>query len=353
MSTPASCAGKQWETRLAARPRHDDGRYAPDPEVAAPAAAAAPVIQARGLAKSYPEGPAVRGIDLTVPAGETFGFLGPNGAGKTTTIAMLCTLMTPSTGRAWIAGHDVATTRHEVRRHIGLVFQDTTLDQGLTAWENLRFHARLHGVPAAVARSRARDLLELAGLSRRTDSFVGTFSGGMKRRLEIVRALMHRPRVLFLDEPTIGLDPQTRAQIWDHLQELRRREKVTLFLTTHYLDEAEQCDRIAIMDDGRIIAEGAPAALKTVIGADRVELRSSDDRAATAQLRDRFGLHATASGDSLCVRVEDGAAFVPRMCDALTVAIRSVTVERPSLDDVFFHYTGRTIRETDRSEATR
>lgn len=345
---------------MAARFPHSGSRPAPGIEDAVPSLSAAPtavtavpVIQARGLAKSYPEGPAVRGVDLTVPAGQTFGFLGPNGAGKTTTIAMLCTLTAPSAGRARVAGHDVVTDAHQVRRHIGLVFQDTTLDQGLTAWENLRFHARLHGVPASTAQTRARDLLDLVGLSRRSDSLVGTFSGGMKRRLEIVRGLMHRPRVLFLDEPTIGLDPQTRVQIWDHLHELRRQEGITLFLTTHYLDEAEHCDRIAVIDDGQIIAEGTPAALKTVIGADRVELRTNDDRAATEQLRDRFGLHAVADGGSLRLRVEDGAAFVPRICAALTVAIQSVTVTRPSLDDVFFHYTGRTIRETDRPEARR
>lgn len=308
-------------------------------------APAAPVIHARALAKSYPGGPAVRGVDLSVAAGETFGFLGPNGAGKTTTIAMLCTLTAPSGGRAEIAGHDVVTEAHQVRRHIGLVFQDTTLDLGLTAWENLRFHARLYGVPAAAARERARMLLDLVGLGGRRDDLVGTFSGGMKRRLEVVRALMHRPRVLFLDEPTIGLDPHTRAQIWEHLRLLRERERITVFLTTHYLDEAEHCDRIAIIDDGRIIAEGTPAELKTVVGADRIELRSSDDRAAAAQLRDLFGLEATVTERGLSVRVADGAAFVPRMCAALTVPIESVTVVRPSLDDVFFHYTGRTIRE--------
>lgn len=185
----------------------------------------------------------------------------------------------------------------------------------------------------------------------------------MKRRLEIVRGLMHRPRVLFLDEPTLGLDPQTRAQIWDHLHQLRRRETITLFLTTHYLDEAEQCDRIAIIDEGRIIAEGSPDRLKSVIGADRVELRTRDDTAAAERLRTEFGLDVDfipqgpgdpgggADGSEgggagrLSVRVADGAAFVPRLCAGLGVAVESVTVVRPSLDDVFFHYTGRNIRE--------
>jgi ABC-2 type transport system ATP-binding protein len=321
-----------------------------DPETTAATVDAVPAIRARGLAKSYPDGPAVRGVDLTVAAGETFGFLGPNGAGKSTTIAMLCTLAAPSAGRAWIAGHDVAADPHQVRRRIGLVFQDTTLDQELTAWENLRFHARLYGLASATARTRARSLLELVGLGERRDSLVRTFSGGMKRRLEIVRGLMHHPRVLFLDEPTVGLDPQTRAQIWEHLHRLRQSEQITLFLTTHYLDEAEHCDRIAIIDGGRIIAEGTPAGLKAVIGADRVELRSSDDRAAAAQLYDAFGLQATPGPGGLSVRVNDGAAFVPRMCASLDVAIESVTVVRPSLDDVFFHYTGRGIRETGGSE---
>ncbi|MFC6934563.1 ABC transporter ATP-binding protein [Actinomadura yumaensis] len=234
-----------------------------DPKLvrSAPSNAALPgvhAIHARGLAKSYPEATAVRGVDLTVGAGETFGFLGPNGAGKTTTIAMLCTLTAPTAGSASIAGYDVLRHPHQVRRNIGLVFQEMTLDQDLTAWENLRFHARLYGLTSETARDRAATLLDLVDLGHRRDAFVRTYSGGMKRRLEIVRGLMHRPRVLFLDEPTLGLDPQTRAQVWDHLHELRRHETITLFLTTHYLDEAEQCDRIGIIDDGRIVAEGSP-----------------------------------------------------------------------------------------------
>ncbi|GAA0543473.1 ABC transporter ATP-binding protein [Actinomadura livida] len=319
--------------------RCDDGLQATDGAVAA--------VRARGLAKSYKGRPAVRGVDLTVAAGETFGFLGPNGAGKSTTMAMLCTMTAPSAGQAWIAGHDVGAHPHQVRRRIGLIFQDTTLDQSLTAWENLRFHARLHGISTAVARERARELLELVDLDGRSDSPVRTFSGGMKRRLEIIRGLMHRPRVLFLDEPTVGLDPQARAQIWEHLRRLRQSERITLFLTTHYLDEAEHCDRIAIIDDGRVIAEDTPGGLKSVLGTDRVELRSSDDRAAAAQLRETFGLRAEERSGGLSVRVDDGAAFVPRMCANLDVAIESVTVVRPSLDEVFFHYTGRGIRESE------
>ncbi|WP_019629217.1 ABC transporter ATP-binding protein [Actinomadura atramentaria] len=304
-----------------------------------------PAVRAQALAKRYPGATAVRGVDLAVAPGETFGFLGPNGAGKTTTIGMLCTLTAPTSGDAWIDGHSVRTAPDRVRRSIGLVFQETTLDLGLTAWENLRFHARLYGVRADDARERARDLLDLAGLADRRDDPVAAFSGGMRRRLEIVRALMHRPRVLFLDEPTVGLDPQTRARIWEHLHRLRRREGITLFLTTHYLDEAEHCDRVAIIDGGAIVAEGTPAELKDVVGADRVELRTGDDAAAAERLRGAFGLEPALGPAGLSVRVADGASFVPRLCAGLDVPIDAVTVVRPSLDDVFLHYTGRTIRD--------
>jgi ABC-2 type transport system ATP-binding protein len=304
-----------------------------------------PAIRAVGVRKSYPGVEAVRGIDLTVAQGETFGFLGPNGAGKTTTIAMLCTLAIPTAGRIEIAGHDTRTAPGRVRRNLGLVFQETTLDGDLTAEENLRFHADLYSLPRATLSARIDAMLDLVDLTARHDTLVRTFSGGMRRRLEIARGLLHRPRVLFLDEPTIGLDPQARAQLWTHLSEVREREATTLFLTTHYLDEAERCDRIAIIDDGRIVAQGTPAELKSVLGADRVELRTGDDAAASAALRARFGVHAVAGPGGVHVEAEDAARLVPRLCAGLEVPVYEVTVTRPSLDDVFLHHTGHRIRD--------
>jgi ABC-2 type transport system ATP-binding protein len=317
--------------------------------VAAPAppspAPGTPAILATGVRKSYPGVEAVRGIDLTVAQGETFGFLGPNGAGKTTTIAMLCTLAKPTAGRIEIAGHDTRTAPGRVRRNLGLVFQETTLDGDLTAEENLRFHADLYALPRATLPARIDAMLDLVDLTPRHDTLVRTFSGGMRRRLEIARGLLHRPRVLFLDEPTIGLDPQARARLWTHLGEVREREATTLFLTTHYLEEAERCDRIAIIDDGRIVAQGTPAELKSVLGADRVELRTGDDVAAAASLRARFGVDAVVGPYGLRVHAEDGARLVPRLCAGLDVPVYEVTVTRPSLDDVFLHHTGHRIRE--------
>src|SRR5947209_16112014 len=219
----------------------------------APRAVAARAVEVRGLAKSYDDVEAVRGIDFDVAAGEIFGFLGPNGAGKSTTINILCTLAKPTAGAATVAGHDVAAERDEVRRNIGLVFQDTTLDSYLTAEQNLRLHAELYGVQRELIGGRMRQVMEMVGLWERRGSLVGTFSGGMKRRLEIARGLLHSPRILFLDEPTIGLDPQTRSSIWSYIRELGAREEITIFMTTHYMDEAEYCDRIAIMDRGEIV----------------------------------------------------------------------------------------------------
>jgi ABC-2 type transport system ATP-binding protein len=226
----------------------------------------APAVLAEGLRKAYGPATAVAGLDLTVPAGQVFGFLGPNGAGKSTTIAMLCTLLRPDAGRAAVGGHDVLRHPDQVRRAIGLVFQETTLDQDLTAEENLRFQADLYGVPRARARAAIDDLLAMVGLTERHRTPVRALSGGMRRRLEIVRALLHAPRVLFLDEPTTGLDPQSRAVVWEHLHRLRREQDITVFLTTHHLAEAEHCDRIAIMDHGRLVAEGTPEDLKAAVG---------------------------------------------------------------------------------------
>jgi ABC-2 type transport system ATP-binding protein len=306
-----------------------------------------PAVSVRGLVKRYDDVEAVTGIDFDVAAGETFGFLGPNGAGKSTTIGMLCTLVRPTGGRATVAGHDVVAARDEVRRNIGLVFQDTTLDGYLTAEQNLRLHAELYGVPRALVPGRMRDVLEMVGLWERRGSRVATFSGGMKRRLEIARGLLHSPRVLFLDEPTVGLDPQTRSSIWGYIRELKAREDITIFLTTHYMDEAEFCDRIAIMDRGRIIVLDTPEALKASVARDRVMISTEDDEAAIAALRERFGLDATMAEGLVTISVENGGAFVPRLFADLGVPIESVSVSRPSLDDVFMSYTGTTIRDAE------
>ncbi|MQA87209.1 MAG: ATP-binding cassette domain-containing protein [Streptosporangiales bacterium] len=310
---------------------------------------AEPAISVRGLAKRYGEIEAVRGVDFEVAPGEIFGFLGPNGAGKSTTINMLCTLVRPTGGSARVGGHDVVRGRDDVRRNIGLVFQDTTLDDYLTGEQNLRFHAELYGLPRAVAADRMRQVLEMVGLWERRSSLVGTFSGGMKRRLEIARGLMHSPRVLFLDEPTVGLDPQTRASIWTYIMDLRRREDITIFLTTHYMEEAEHCDRIAIIDQGQIVVLDTPEALKASVGKDRVQLHTSDDEAAIRSLRSRFDIDAGMHEGAVTFAVASGEQFVPKLFAELDVPIQAVSVARPSLDDVFMSYTGSTIRDAEAS----
>jgi ABC-2 type transport system ATP-binding protein len=311
-----------------------------------------PAVEVAGLEKRYGDVEAVRGVDFTVRPGETFGFLGPNGAGKSTTINILCTLARPTAGAARVAGHDVVTERDAVRRSIGLVFQDPTLDADLTAEENLRFHGELYGVPKADLDERIDDMLRMVGLSERRSSVVNTFSGGMRRRLEIARGLLHSPRVLFLDEPTIGLDPQSRASVWEYVRVLRDREDITVFLTTHYMDEAENCDRIAIMDSGRIVAMGTPEALKAGVGKDRVQITTADDEAAIAALRSRYGIEAGMHSGEVTFAVADGERFVPVLFAELGVPIRSVRTSSPSLD-VFLAHTGTTIRDAEASTADR
>jgi ABC-2 type transport system ATP-binding protein len=304
-------------------------------------------IKVSGLTKSYGEIEAVRGIDFEVPAGETFGFLGPNGAGKSTTIKILCTLAKPTSGDAWVAGRNVRTERDAVRRNIGLVFQDTTLDNYLTGAQNLRFHAELYGVPAAAVAPRMRQVLEMVDLWDRRDSLVMTYSGGMQRRLEIARGLLHAPHVLFLDEPTVGLDPQTRSSIWEYINDLKTREDITIFLTTHYMDEAEHCDRIAIIDHGQIVAIDTPEALKASVGKDRVQIHTENDAAAIGELATAFGIEAGVHEGAVTFSVTSGEQFVPQLFARLTVPIRTVSVSRPSLDDVFMSYTGTTIRDAE------
>ena len=307
----------------------------------------APDIDVRNLRKSFGEMEAVRGVSFDVSPGEVFGFLGPNGAGKTTTINMLCTLARPTGGNAFVAGHDVVTERDAVRRNIGLVFQDPTLDGYLTAAQNLRLHAELYGVEPRAVAPRMRQVLDMVGLWERRDAQVATFSGGMRRRLEIARGLLHAPHVLFLDEPTIGLDPQTRSSIWSYIRELQEREQITIFMTTHYMDEAEFCDRIAIMDRGQIVALDTPAALKAQVGADRVQIQTDDNEAALEALRERFDIEGTISEGAVAFFVADGEEFVPRLFAELGVPIRSVSVSRPTLDDVFMSHTGSTIRDAE------
>ena len=322
------------------------GRAATTP-LAEPDGSSGDVITVRGLVKRYGPVEAVRGIDLDVHRGEILGFLGPNGAGKSTTISVLCTLVEATSGRAVVAGCDVDRHPQQVRARIGLVFQDPSLDNQLTARENLFFHALAYGVPRQERPARIRAALEMVGLADRADSQVITFSGGMKRRLEIARGVLHYPEVLFLDEPTIGLDPQTRARVWEHLREVRQHTGTTIFMTTHYMEEAEWCDRIAIIDHGRIVALGTPDQLKDRVGGDVVVVTTGDNVRAATEIEERFGARAIADDGTLRVDVTDGAEFVPKLVKGLDVEVRTVTVRRPSLDDVFLKLTGRAIRDED------
>jgi len=250
------------------------------------------VIEVEELSKKYGELLAVDKVSFGVEEGEVFGFLGPNGAGKTTTISMLCTLLTPTSGKAMVNGFDVVKQRSKVRESIGLVFQDSTLDEYLTAEQNLKFHAYAYKLDKTEREHRMKELLELVELSERRKNKVSTFSGGMKRRLELARGLLHSPRVLFLDEPTQGLDPQNRRHIWDHIHNLRRKNNLTIFLTTHYMDEAENCDRITIIDHGRIIAMDTPDKLKDSVGGDQVRLKAEDNIRAAEELSIKYGISA-------------------------------------------------------------
>jgi len=301
-------------------------------------------VAVSGLSKRYGTLEAVKEVSFSVARGEVFAFLGPNGAGKTTTIKMLCTLARPTGGRATVDGFDVQRQPKAVRRHIGLVFQEQTLDDQLTAEENLRFHAVLYHVPRAEVDERIDRVLRLVALEDRRRDLISTFSGGMARRLEIARGMLHTPAVLFLDEPTIGLDPQTRALMWEDVLRLRREEGVTIFLTTHYMDEAEYADRIAIIDQGSIVALDTPDELKRLVGADTVELTTADDAAGATRLSDA-GFRVKKSEDALVVFVEDGEALVARLIEVVGVPVSNVHVHRPTLDDVFLHFTGRQIRE--------
>ncbi len=301
-------------------------------------------IEVQDLRKTYDQVEAVRGIGFSVGAGEIFGFLGPNGAGKTTTIKILCTLLQPTSGTARLAGVDVVASPSEVRRRIGVIFQDPALDDRLTAEENLQLHAVAYRVPRLDRAARIDEALRFVDLHDRRKDLTRTFSGGMKRRLEIARGLVHRPDILFLDEPTTGLDPQTRARTWEVLRELRRKYGTTLFLTTHYMDEAENCDRIAIVDHGRIVALDTPAALKHAVGKDLVVARTADAAALGRLLQEKYGVASTPGDGGLSFMVEEGDAFIVKLLTSDRPALDGISVRRPTLDDVFLSLTGRQIR---------
>jgi ABC-2 type transport system ATP-binding protein len=303
------------------------------------------IIEVEQLSKNFGQLVAVDKVSFQVVEGEIFGFLGPNGAGKTTTINMLCTLLTPSSGRAIVNGYDVVRQRSEVRRSIGLVFQDPTLDEYLTAEQNLRFHAYAYKIPKKIREKRISELLGLVELSDRRKTKVRTFSGGMKRRLEIARGLLHSPRVLFLDEPTLGLDPQTRRHIWDHILAVRKQNNLTIFLTTHYMDEAENSDRITIIDQGHIIALDTPDKLKDALGGDVVTLKAVDNDAAALELKERYGLSAVIQNGTITFSVPQGERFLPKLMDSFQSHLLSIGIRRPTLDDVFLKLTGRAIRD--------
>jgi ABC-2 type transport system ATP-binding protein len=309
------------------------------------------IITVTDLVKKYNGLAAVKGISFEVECGGIFGFLGPNGAGKSTTIKMLATLLRPTSGRAAVAGFDIATQPDKVRQSIGIVFQDPSLDERLTALENLIFHAMLYSVSGAVLKERLQYVLDLVGLADRRHSAVKTFSGGMKRRLEIARGLLHHPEVLFLDEPTLGLDPQTRRAIWDHVIQLRREEGVTVFMTTHYMDEAENCDRIAIIDQGEIQALDSPEGLKRLVGGDMMIVKGNLDL--ERELASRYGVPVKCLDDECRFQVAGGAEFVPRLVEDFQGRVKSVQVKQPSLDDVFLHLTGKAIREEEGTEIER
>jgi len=311
------------------------------------------IIEVKNLTKKFNGLTAVDNVSFMVGKGEIFGFLGPNGAGKSTTINMLSTLLTPSEGEAIINNFNILTQRNEVRKSIGLVFQDPSLDDRLTAEENLRFHAKLYGVPKTEYKERMEEVLRLVDLWDRRNDIIKTFSGGMKRRLEIARSLIHYPAVLFLDEPTLGLDPQTRSHLWEYILRLKKERQMTIFMTTHYMNEAEYCDRIAIIDYGKIVALDTPANLKKRVGGDVIQMTSKQEQELKKELEKRYKKEIKEENGTLQLEIEDGEKFLPRLFNELDTKIDSIELRKPTLDDVFLNLTGRKIREEEASSKDR
>ena len=307
------------------------------------------VIETHALTKSFNGLTAVDKLDITVESGEIFGLLGPNGAGKTTTINMLCTILRPTSGKATVNGFDVVKEANQVRKSIGLVFQDPSIDDRLTGRENLYMHANLYGVPPSEQKERIARILKLVELENRADDLMRTYSGGMRRRLELGRGLLHYPKVLFLDEPTVGLDPQTRDHIWTYIRDLKKAHDITIVLTTHYMDEADRlCDRIGIMDYGKIIALDTPPKLKETLEGDVIMIKSNNLDKLASLLAEKLGLTKSQVVDgTLEVTVHQGRTVMPRIMELAIhneIVIDSILLREPNLEDVFLHYTGRIIR---------
>jgi len=307
------------------------------------------VIETSQLTRKFGSFTAVDRLNITVESGEIFGLLGPNGAGKTTSISMLCTLLKPSSGTAKVNGFDIVKEAMQVRKSIGIVFQDPSVDDRMTGRENLLMHANLYGVPTSEQNDRINSVLKLVELDERADDLTRTYSGGMRRRLELARGLIHYPKVLFLDEPTIGLDPQTRDHVWRYIRDLKEAHDITVVLTTHYMDEADRLsDRIAIMDYGKIIALDTSSKLKETLEGDVITVKADNLEALLSIITEKMGLQkAQIVDDALEITVQNGKSLLPRIVDTATqnkIYVESIRLREPNLEDVFLHYTGRTIR---------
>jgi ABC-2 type transport system ATP-binding protein len=313
------------------------------------------IIETKDLTRKFGTLTAVDRLNIKVKHGEVFGLLGPNGAGKTTSISMLCTILKPTSGTATVNGFDIVKQPAQVRKSIGIVFQEPSVDDRLTGRENMEMHANLYGVPPNVAKKRIKTLLKLVELDERADNLLRTYSGGMRRRLEIARGLIHYPRVLFLDEPTIGLDPQTREHIWTYIKKLSKEEDISIILTTHYMDEADKlCNRIAIIDYGRIVALDTSGNLKESLGEETIAIKTSEAKELSQKLKDTELVSKMAmSRNELKVHVKNGHETLPRIVEIAAKAdihIGSISLHEPDLGDVFLHYTGRAIREEEGKE---
>lgn len=306
-------------------------------------------VKVENLTKKFGEFTAVDNISFDIENGEIFGLLGPNGAGKTTTISILATMAKPTSGRAEINGFDIIKDEDGVRKSIGIVFQDQSLDEELTAWENMDFHGRLYRIPKDVRTERIDELLILVGLNERRNDLVKTFSGGMRRRLEIARGLLHRPKVLFLDEPTLGLDPQTRNYLWEYIEKLNQDYGISVIITTHYMDEADRlCNRIGIIDKGKIVALDTPENLKKTIGGDMITVKSPDYSDKLSGLKDPWIENIEKYEGFFTIALENAEEHLTEIIETLIrsgIKINSVSVHKPTLEDVFLHYTGRKIRD--------